>query len=375
MNFFYIANARIPTEKAHGLQIAKMCQAFASNGVEVELIIPRRASQIKTDLFHYYGISQNFILTQLSCIDLFKYSSLLGNLVLWLATVSFYIRLRLYLRHKKNKVIYSRDPFICWFFGRSGTIVLELHELPVRMKSFHIKIWQKAKKIVVITSGLKEELIIRGIDADKILVAADAVDLGEFNIQVSREEARSRLSWPIDKKIILYSGSFYLYDWKGLDKLIKTLPELPSDALLVLVGGKAREIEKIKFTVKADNLLLVAKLPHQEMPYCLKAADVLVLPNNSGNVISEIYTSPLKLFEYMASGRPIVASNLSSLRDVLNKNNSILVEPDSVLALAAGIKTVLKDDRLAEQIAKQAFEDVKNHTWSNRAAEIIDFIC
>ena len=76
------------------------------------------------------------------------------------------------------------------------------------------------------------------------------------------------------------------------------------------------------------------------MPYWLKSADVLVLPNKKGEKISERYTSPLKLFEYMASGRPMIVSDLSSLREIVSAETAMFVEPNDPQALVSGIRGV-----------------------------------
>jgi glycosyltransferase involved in cell wall biosynthesis len=82
----------------------------------------------------------------------------------------------------------------------------------------------------------------------------------------------------------------------------------------------------------------------------------------------------MKMFEYMASQRPIVASDLPSIREILNENNAILVQPDNPEALAEGIKKVTEDQVMAQEIALRAFQDVKAYTWANRAAKILKFI-
>ena len=82
----------------------------------------------------------------------------------------------------------------------------------------------------------------------------------------------------------------------------------------------------------------------------------------------------MKLFEYMASGRPIVASNIPSIAEILNKDNAILVDPDNPEELASGIKQHLVNSDLAEKIAKQAYQDGRQYTWEERAKRISDFI-
>ncbi len=119
---------------------------------------------------------------------------------------------------------------------------------------------------------------------------------------------------------------------------------------------------------------MVGAKPHDEIPLWLRAADVLILPNTANEDISKYYTSPMKLFEYMASGTPIVASALPSIREILNENNAVLVESDNPEKLAEGIKKVLADAELAKKISKQAFADVQNRTWGKRAEEILEFV-
>jgi glycosyltransferase involved in cell wall biosynthesis len=110
------------------------------------------------------------------------------------------------------------------------------------------------------------------------------------------------------------------------------------------------------------------------MPIFQKSADILVIPNSGKEDISRLYTSPMKLFEYMASGVPVVASDLPSIREILSENNSVLFIPDDANSLADAIKKILGNPALADKISKQALSDVQKYTWNNRAKEIISFI-
>ena len=109
------------------------------------------------------------------------------------------------------------------------------------------------------------------------------------------------------------------------------------------------------------------------MPKFLKAADVLLLPNISATKESVNYTSPIKMFEYMAGKRPIIASDLPSIREVLNSRNSLLCAPGNPDDLSAKISLILDNKKLAEELSRQAFEDVKKFTWNERAKNIIKF--
>ena len=100
-----------------------------------------------------------------------------------------------------------------------------------------------------------------------------------------------------------------------------------------------------------------------------------MLPNTAQAAISREHTSPLKLFEYMAAGRPIVASDLPSLREVLRHgDNAWLVQPDDPAALAQGIQHLLAEPALAARLAAQAQEEVQAYTWEQRAERILSFV-
>ncbi|KKS96840.1 hypothetical protein A3B05_01040 [Candidatus Giovannonibacteria bacterium RIFCSPLOWO2_01_FULL_43_160] len=365
----YIANARIPTEKAHGIQIMKMCEAFSAQVVDVELVLPRRLNRIKENPFDYYGVKKNFKITKLPTIDFITLG--LGQIGFFLETFIFLIASRIYLFFRSYDILYTREEWAGLFFRDFG---VEIHSLPARPSFLHKKTWRKAKAIFTLTSFLKNELIKFGVSENKILILPDAVDLAKFDIKISKEEAREKLNLPQDKKIILYIGSFYLYDWKGTDVLLEAAKNFGEDFLFLLVGGSEKEISNLKSQVtNLKNIKFIGHKPYAEIPNYLKSADILVLPNKAGHKMSEKHTSPLKLFEYMASGRPIVASDLLSLREILTEQEAIFFKPDDPLDLALKIKEILVNQSLAEQISQNAREKVQNYTWQNRAHRALIF--
>jgi len=374
MKIIYIANVRLPTEKAHGYQISKMCEEFSGQGAEVELWIPTRDNHIKEDVFSFYGVKPNFKIRLVKSYDFFINHKYLGKLSFWLQGLSFALKL-LFIRLDKDAIIYTRNPEISWIFNLRGhKTVAEVHNWPGKdfLYNFLIK---RSGKIVTITKGLSEIFFKKNWPENKIFVASDGVDLEKFDIKIEKVQARKKINLPLDKKIALYSGSLYLYDWKGVDIFLAAAESLPESYLVVLVGGEPGEVAKIKETYTGNNILLAGFKRREEIPYYLKAADVLILPNKQGEKLSESYTSPLKLFEYMASGTPIIASDLPSLREILNEKNCIFFKPNDAADLAKKIEFLLtNNNEFARRTAEQAYSDVKNYTWEERARNIINFI-
>lgn len=364
----YLANIRIPTEKAHGFQIMKMCEAFAENGQEVEMWVPRRLNFLKEDPFVFYNVNRNFKLVKIPCLD-FNTGGHWGRWGFLIQTISFLIGAKLNSFFYPGALFYSREPWAGIFFK---DYVLELHDLPKPIKKLNLFLWNQARKIVVLTRYLKEELVAEGINEDKISIEPDGVDLKDFDFLIDKIKLRAELKLPVDKKIVLYAGSFYLYDWKGVDILLEAEKYFAKDVALVLVGGSEQELSDLSKAGLSANVILRGRVSHSLIPRYLKCADILVLPNKTGSPNSEKYTSPLKLFEYMASGVPIVASDLPSLRAVLNEENAFLVKPNDSACLGSGINELLTKRELAESLKRQASIDILKYSWDKRAASILE---
>jgi glycosyltransferase involved in cell wall biosynthesis len=383
MKIIYIANTRLPTEMAHGLQVMKMCEAFVKNGAELELVVPLRFHTFelgKRDAFEYYKIDKIFKIKKIFSLDLTPLNRYLGPVSSLIQALSFSFFVFIYLlfnpvirQGKKPDIIYSRDRFslFCISFFKKNT-VFEIHKIH---RTLDIGISKRAKKLITITKGLEKELIKRGIRKEKILIAPDAIDFEDFETNKTKKECREELNLSIAKKIVVYTG--HLYKWKGVGTLALASKFLEKDTIVIIVGGIKWYLSNFKKFVKKNNLKNILILGYQDyskIPYYLKAGDCLVLTGTKKSKTSKQYTSPMKMFEYMASNRPIVASDLPSFREALNGNNSILIEPDNPRVLADGIKKVLKNKNLAQKISEEAYKDVQKYTWDNRAKKILKFI-
>lgn len=371
----YIANARIPTEKAHGIQIMKMCEAFSNLGAHVELVVPNRGTPIKEIPFIYYKIKKSFAIKKIFCLDLVRF----GKVGFFLQVLSFTAAAFFYVISRDADFIYSRDELPLYFLSFfKKNIFWETHT--PKYNFLTRRLFKKTDTVVSITQGLKDFYIEKGISAGRILVAPDGVDLADFDINISKDKLGEDLALPKNKKIIGYVGKYKtMGKEKGVSDLIFSFSEVlkdVNDAFLLLVGINQNELSEVEkffkdLGIKSENYKIVAHVPRKEVPYYLKASDLLVM-NYPRAEHFEKYMSPLKLFEYMASGAPIISTDLPSVREVLNNKNSLLVPPGDVESLVEGIKNLLENNSIAFILSRQALEDIKKYTWHERTKKIYE---
>lgn len=357
---FYIAHVRLPTEKAHGVQIMKMCEAFARAGKEVELIVTTRHSPIKEEPFFYYGVEKNFTIRRLPCFDLVH----LGRVGFWISSISFALSVLFFVLLRKN-LFYTRDEFLAYVLNAFHKRVMwEAHR---GQKNFFVRaLIKRGVPLVVISSSLKEFYTHRGATGG-ILLAHDGVDMKDFEKAEGQEEARKRLAFPLDKKIALYIGS--LDGWKGTETLLAASRLFPQGVCAALVGGKEERVKELR--AEYPGVFFAGFRPYRELAQNLATGDVLVLPNTAKDPLSAHFTSPLKLFAYMASGVPIVASDVPSVREILDEESAYFFVPDDAKSLAEAVRRALSEG--AHLKASRAREKVKHYTWQKRAETILTF--
>jgi glycosyltransferase involved in cell wall biosynthesis len=361
------------------------CQAFQRKGAEVTLVVPHRMQpkvmRDVADPFQYYGLRTQFRIDRLPCVDSLEVApGPLQPAAFALQATTFTLAAAVYLSFHQEDLYYTRDPLTAALMALApgsarARVAYEAHTFPKPGAKRGLHLWavKRLGRLVCITRGLAEEYVACGIDPRKIVVAPDAVDLERFAQLPDKDAARQKLGMPVDARIACYTG--HLYEWKGARTLALASRFLPDEYLVYVVGGTAEDLASFRRFLEAerlDRVRVVGHVPPDQVPSYLAAADVLVLPNSARSETSARFTSPMKLFEYMAAGRPTVASDLPSIREVLrDEENALLVKPDDPESLARGIVALAGDEPLARRLAEAARIDVLGHTWDARAEAIL----
>ncbi|HUO50623.1 MAG TPA: glycosyltransferase family 4 protein [Candidatus Paceibacterota bacterium] len=372
MKICYLSSARIPDDWGHVLQIMQMCEAFAQNGHEVTLLVPRRGKTLKQDPYAYAGVAPIFKIQRLVCIDFFPGTTSLFFYVL--RTLSFYLSVKFYLLRQSFDLFYTREPLVTLFiFG----CVYEIHS-PPKDSSRTRRALLRTRGLVALTSSIKNILVQRGYPEDRIIVEHDAVKAEKFQTGYTKTQARTKCAIPEDQYVIGYVGTLKTMGMeKGVACTIRALLELPDNVHFWVVGGEANDIaEYAKLATDLgvhDRVHLVGKVPHAQVSEYLAAFDVVVAPFPDFEHY-RLYMSPLKIFEYMVAKVPMVVSDLPSLRDVLDERTAVLIPPAGEHALATAIQEFQANPSRAANIANAAYELVISHySWRARAERIMSF--
>lgn len=358
MKLLYLTNVQIPAEDAQSLQVQAMSLAF------------------------WQKLKENFILIS----PLNKENKELKTVYCWirLNTLNFFprflryfilvIRSLPYLLKFHPNFIYTRDIVIAFVFKILGfNSVYEIHKpFETKIGDFLFRIIAPKIKIIAISQTLKNYLIEKyQLKKEKILVAHDGVFLEDFLlIQSAKEDLRKKfLAIDGRKFVVMYTGSLQI--GKGIELILK-IANFFKDSLFLIIGGKEKEIRQFRRN-GLENVFFIPRKSQKEIPYYLKSADLLILPLTK-KLKYWRYSSPLKLFEYMASRTPILASKLESLMEILNEENAFLFNPDNPNDLIEKIKFIKDNYWEAQKRANKAFEDVEKYTWEKRVENILEFL-
>ncbi|HYU57536.1 MAG TPA: glycosyltransferase family 4 protein [Actinomycetota bacterium] len=203
-------------------------------------------------------------------------------------------------------------------------------------------------------------------------VLPNGVDGALFARLPGAAEARAFLGLPADAPVVGFAGS--LRPWHGLEVAVEALRELPGVVLAVAGEGEVRAglEERARRLGVADRVVWIGQLPHQLIPGFLAALDVAVLPYPA---LPDFAFSPLKLYEYLAAGIPVVASDLGQVRAVLEDGQGVLVPPGQPAVLADAVREVLGDLGAArERAARVRRVALEEHTWERRARSLTEFV-
>lgn len=372
MKIHYIANADMPTPKAHGIQLAKMCEALAGCEANLELILP--CAKKNADIQEFYGLKRWVKEKRLPAIKGGR--SRIGFLLHALSfSISYFFYMIFQKLNNKTDLIYTIDldhfSFLAVPFLRIPYFV-EVHG-PKKKSFLHSFFFKRANGIIATNNFIKKFLVESyGVNPGKVLVQPNGIDIEKFSLLLSREDARRQLNLPADRRIALYVGRFY--PWKGLEILPEAARFL-KDISFYVVGGSNEEFTEVLGTKNfPNNLIFAGQANYKEIPKWLAAADVLLVLGTSKNPNSYFYTSPMKFFEYMASGRPIVASRTPANENIVSEKEAFFYKPDNANDLASKIRGVFENFGNAEAKAKSSLKKASGFSWQKRVASILNFI-
>jgi glycosyltransferase involved in cell wall biosynthesis len=378
---FVIYHGRFPAERAAALFAAKCAESFHDLGLQTTLLVPRRFKRSQENYSEYFGMKNSFKVVFLPTLDLF-FVPFLDKIAFIVNFLTFSKSCLWYLlfNAKKEDIIYSNESmplfFVSFFFSNT---VYEIHDFPKSKKTFYSILLRRVGKIIVTNLWKKEKIKEQfNISENKIMYEPNAVDLDLFSTDLSIEKARDILGLPQDKYIVTYVGQLRTMGMeKGIDTVFSALKKLPAECILLLVGGSEKDILYYKNMAEkegvAERVIFTGFVKNSIVPMYLKASDVLLAPFPK-NDHYEFYMSPMKIFEYMASSRPIVASDLNSIREILTDDYAVFASPSDPDSLVRGVEKIKNDKAFSLVISRNAREKIENHSWKKRAERILSFI-
>jgi glycosyltransferase involved in cell wall biosynthesis len=369
MKLVYVANSRFPSEKAQSDQVMAMCRSFALLDHEVTLLVPDRKPVQHDDPFAYYGVEPSFAFKRLPCVDAIRWLWL-GRIGLWIQTSTFLWSLRKELRRLKPDVVFSRELYVFGAPGIPGKRVWESHAL--HRSWWATRIAKSLDAIVTLTRASRDRLVESGVVADRVIVESDAVDPKMFEKKYDRQAVRRELGIPEDAYVCLYTGKFTTMNMsKGLDESIEAVERLSRNGkniLLLAVGGTPQELER--YSEKASSVVrLLGHQPQATLGKFYAVADLLLMPFPYTEHYA-YYMSPLKLFEYLMSGVPMVATDLPSVREIVSESSAFIAKPGDVESLEKEIRLAVDQPEEGKRRGEAAKQLSTRYTWMERARRI-----
>jgi len=388
------ADVRFPLERANGIQIVKTAAALARAGARTTLLVRRSDPRATGEVLSLYGLAppppalrvrrafvwhgrggralpRALFLSRAAAAAL---SALRGGWAVFTRDLQLADLLCRWGRPAGAGVVYEAHAMEAVMYRERGALY-GTGEVPSARKAARLerrerRVWRRAAGVVTTTAGIREGLSAAyGPRSGPTRVVPNGCD-------VPADRGFPGLAGETPPRV-LYAGQ--LYPWKGVDVLVEAMAAVPQ-ARLVLLGGIPGEADKnrIEALVRARGLFERTEMPGTVPPARvadeLRRAAVVAVPFLATNM-TERHTSPLKAFEAMAAGRPIVASDLPSSREFLRDGeNALLVPPGSAEEMGKALRRVLEDGALARRIAATAYAEAPAYSWDARARALLELL-
>ncbi len=380
-----LADIRFPSERANGVQIVKTAAALAGRGVETLLVVRRSDPRPTREILGLFGLEAEPTLS----VDRARVFHRTGSFVLPRLSFLAQAGARSFRHLIRGGITFTRDLQLADILVRAGArrVVYEAHAVEslmyeergaiygtaeeadprktARIAAREARVWQKAAGFVTTTSGIRATFEALHGPRSRVRVVPNGCDV-----------PRDRVFSPPPVETpprVLYAGQ--LYPWKGVDVLVRAMARVP-EARLVILGGLEGEADmgRIRSLVDAlglgERIEMPGTVPQAHVAAELRRAAVVAVPFLK-TAMTERHTSPLKAFEAMAAGRPIVATDVPATREVLEDGKSaLLVPPADEEALGAAMRLLLEDRALASRLARNAWDLAPRYAWEARAGAL-----
>jgi len=358
MSFFYITRVNIPSRSAQSMQISDMCKAFSSQLTEFKLISPENVEN--SDIQSEFIWLRPKIKTRLRQLE-------------------FLIKASLHVIKQKPKTVYTRDIAIAFFLSfLTYKVAYEAHKEPKSfIAKFLIKLLSYKSNFYLICISNALSIFYQNkykYQSKFVCVAHDGVFIEDYDKlrQIKKNDLREKLKLPLKRIIMTHTGSLY----KGRDPyLFECIVKNFKEILFVQVGGSDHDIYKYKkYYKRYNNIIFVNHQDKSRVRQYQIASDILFYALTKENKLWWC-TSPLKLFEYMATGNPVIASEIGSVTEILNDRNSILYSPTDEESILQAVKYFIENRDKSLQRSHKALDQVRSkYLWSIRSKRILDFI-
>lgn len=244
------------------------------------------------------------------------------------------------------------------------------HFLPVRyvLEKCETSIPKFADRVTVVSEYLREKSISFGTPADLVIKIPNGCNVDHFKL-LSKAESRAALGL-VQEPLVVSMGHTYMESFNFLldafERVIKEIPE----AKFMIIGRV--EFEKALRNKLAESIIMAGEQPYDKIPAFLSVADVLVLPMEDSAI--ERARFPIRLGDYLASGRPVVSNAVGEVKSMLENNKCGLTSPpNDAEAFAENIVKVINDKELQETLGKRARKAAEENSWA-KVAEKLDLV-
>lgn len=381
--YIYLNDLNKNTANVH--QMLNMASAFASL-VDITVISSWISKKSMEERLSFFSLTKNFGHKRIPIVLVTK-----NFFVEKLSRLFYAFFVLVHIKFNKYDIIYTRDfsfllflSYLPQWIKPKQKIIFEFHTI-YHKSSSKVSFQQEKRALEIpvlfipISKGIKTDLMADfNIEEQKIYVAPDGVNINLFENLPDRHLLREKYGIDNAESVIIYSGTFK--KWKGVDYLVKAYAKLVNidrckNTRLILVGGSTKDIGTIErliddLCIDKKNIIIKGFVSQNEMIKLLALSDIGVIPNTK-TAIGGKYTSPLKLFEYMAAGLAIIASDLPAMREVLDDGNAFFFEAEDSEDLTDKMCCLIGDVEKRRKMRHNNLIKIGTFAWDKRAKRIL----